>query len=246
MKGVILVAGQGTRLSPLTGSLPKCLVLINGKPILQYQLESLDKVGVQNCVIVVGFLEQQVKDRFGRRFGNVDLTYVSNTHFRDTNNIYSLWVAREHLVDDIVLLEGDILFEHHLLEDIVHSSYSNIAVVDRFQSHMDGTVVLSEKGFVTSMILKSQQSTDFDYESALKTVNIYALSQATMRDCLIPELDTWVARGLTDQFYEAAIAQLVSQGELQLAIHVTGLSKWTEIDTVADVHCAEILFRNIA
>jgi choline kinase len=246
MKGVILVAGQGTRLSPLTDHLPKCLVLINGKPILQYQLESLDRVGVQDCVIVVGYREQQVKHQFGPRFGNVDLTYVSNKHFRDTNNLYSLWVAKKHLVDDIVLLDGDVLLEHHLLEDIVHSPHPNIAVVDTFRSHMDGTVVLSEKGFVTSMILKSRQSTDFDYEPVLKTVNIYALSRATMREYLIPMLDTWVARGLTDQFYEAAIAQLVIQGDLQLAIHVTGLRRWVEIDTIADVRHAEIVFRDIA
>ena len=240
MKAVILVAGQGTRLRPLTNHLPKCLVQINGKPILQYQLESLDQVGIRDCVIVTGFLEQLVQRRFGPRFGNVDLRYISNKRFEDTNNIYSLWVAREHLLDDIMLIEGDILFDHHLLEDIGQSPHPDIAVVDRFQSHMDGTVVLAEDGFADSMVLKSQQSTDFDYSSALKTVNIYTLSRETMQRFLIPTLDTWVARGLTDQFYEAAIAQLVGQGDLQLAVHLTGARRWVEIDTIEDVNSAEL------
>ena len=240
MKAVILAAGQGTRLRPLTNRLPKCLVQVNGKPILQYQLESLDRVGVQDCVIVVGFMEQQVRSRFGPRFGNVALTYISNKDFKETNNLYSLWLAKKHLLDDIILIEGDILYDRQLMEDIWRSPHPNIAVVDEFQSHMNGTVVLSEEGFVSSMVLKSQQATNFNYKNALKTVNIYVLSQVTMDRYLIPTLDTWVAQGQTDQFYEATIAQVVSQGDLQMAVHRTGVRTWVEIDTIEDLNDAEV------
>ena len=148
MQGLILAAGQGTRLQPLTNNLPKCLVEIAGKSILEYQLASLDKVGIRECVVVIGFLGSKVKDRFGPRFGNISLSYVPNLHFQKTNNLYSLWLGSQHIVRDMLLLEGDILFEPSLLEDLVGNSSPNAAVVDTFQSHMDGTVVLSQNGFV--------------------------------------------------------------------------------------------------
>jgi choline kinase len=239
MKAVILAAGQGMRLRPLTNHLPKCLVQINRKPIMQHQLESLDSVGIHSCVIVAGFREAQIRDYFGSTFANVDITYVLNNSFQNTNNIYSLWTAREYLLDDIILMDGDVLFDFPLLADIVHNPYPNVVLVDTFQPHMNGTVVLPKEGFVSSMVLKSNQLTDFDYEFALKTVNMYSLSQATMQEYLIPTLNKWVESGFTDQFYEAAIAQLIDQGNLQLAIQHSGLRRWIEIDTIEDACRAE-------
>ena len=239
MKGIILAAGQGIRLRPLTKHLPKCLVHINGKPILQYQLEALNSAGIRNCAIVVGFMAQQVEEHFGSKFANINLTYVLNEYFKETNNIYSLWLAKRHLRNNIILIEGDLLFDRLLLEDIGHSPHPNVAVVDKFQSHMNGTVVLPKEGFVDSMILKSQQSMDFNYQTALKTVNIYVLSRVSLCDFLVPTLDAWVARGSRDQFYEAAIAQLIDQGHLQLAIQQSGLRRWIEIDTIEDACRAE-------
>jgi choline kinase len=243
VKAVILAAGQGIRLRPLTSHLPKCLVQINGKSILQYQLEALDSVGIRNCVVVVGFMAQQVQEYFGSKFANIDLTYVLNECFKETNNLYSLWLAKQHLRNNTILIEGDILFDRLLLEDIGRSQHPNVAVVDKFRSHMDGTVVLPKEGFVDSMILKSQQSMDFNYQTALKTVNIYVLNRVPLRDFLIPALDSWVALGFRDQFYESTIAQIISQGNLRLAIHCTGIRRWMEIDTVEDVQRAEAWIR---
>ena len=238
VKAIILAAGQGIRLRPLTSQLPKCLVQIDEKPILQYQLEALSSIGIHDCAIVVGFMAQQVQSYFGSKFFNVNLSYILNKSFKDTNNLYSLWLAKRYLRDDIILIEGDILFDPLLLEDIKRNPHPNVAVVDRFQPYMDGTVVLPKGGFVDSMILKSQQSTDFNYQTILKTVNIYILSGVAMRDFLIPTLDTWVAQGFTDQFYEAIIAKTIEERNLQLAIHHTGIREWVEIDTIEDVHRA--------
>lgn len=246
MKAIILAAGQGIRLRPLTNQLPKCLVQIDEKPILQYQLEALSDAGIHDCSIVVGFRAQQVQSYFGPKFADVDLSYTLNKSFKDTNNLYSLWLAKRYLRDDIILLEGDVLFDRLLLEDITRSPHPNVAVVDKFQSHMDGTVVFPKEDFVDSMILKSQQPTDFNYQTALKTVNIYILSRVAMRDFLIPTLDAYVAQGFTNQFYEAAIAKIIDEGNLQLAIHHTGIRKWVEIDTSEDVHHAEVLFGHMA
>ena len=177
MKAVILAAGQSTRLRPLTDHLPKCLVGVHGKPLLQYAMESLVQAGIQHCVIVVGYLGDQVQQQFGSQFGNVRLTYVINERYMETNNLYSLWLGRHELDDDILLLECDILFDVGLLNDVTQTGFPDVAVVDRFQSPMDGTVILAGRGVAKCMVLKSEQGINFDYSHALKTVNIYRLSQ---------------------------------------------------------------------
>ena len=242
MKAVILAAGQGTRLRPLTANLPKCLVQVHGKPLLQYALESLEQAGIQHCVIVVGYLGDQVRHKFGSRFGNVRITYVTNERFQDTNNLYSLWLARHELEDDILLLECDLLFEGELLREVIRTHHPDVAVVDRFQPSMEGTVILAESDIANSMVLKSEQGMDFDYSNALKTVNIYKLCQPTMRHQFLPLLDKYVTQGLLNHFYEAVMAELITSGELRLSPLLTRSLRWAEIDTEEDLRQAEILF----
>ena len=242
MKAVILAAGQGTRLRPLTDHLPKCLVQVQGKPLLQYTLESLDQACIQHCVIVVGYLCDQVQQQFGPQFGKLRLTYVMNERYMDANNLYSLWLARHELDDDILLLECDLLFDEGLLGDVVQARFPDVAVVDKFQPPMDGTVILAESGMARSMVLKSEQGTDFDYRSALKTVNIYKLCQSTMRHQFLPLMDRYVTQGLLNHFYEAVMAELINRGKLRLWPLLTGARRWTEIDTEDDLHLAERLF----
>ena len=242
MKAVILAAGQGVRLRPLTNDIPKCLAQVHGKPLLHYQLESLNRAGFRHCVIVVGYLGHMVQHRFGSRFANMRITYVTNDAFENTNNIYSLWLARRHLDDDILLLEADLLFEYGLLDDLIRGRYANAAVVDRFRPPMNGTVILAREGLSASMVLKSQQPADFDYRNALKTVNVYALSKETMKQQLLPTLDSDVAQGLTNEFYEAVLARLIAQGDMEMAVHLTGRRTWAEVDTLEDLHEAERIF----
>jgi choline kinase len=243
MQAVILAAGQGKRLRPLTDSLPKCLVPVNGKPILQYQLECLERCDIDHCVIVVGYRDDQLRHYFGPKFRNVHITYIYNKLFEQTNNIVSLWLACQELDDDVLLLEGDLLFEEDLLRDLTKSPYPDVAVVAEFQPSMNGTIILADNGVATSMILKSEQGSDFDYRDALKTVNLYSLSQYTMHQRILPVLDRYVTSQLTDQYYEVVLAQLIAQGDWRLDVLLTKNRLWAEIDTQEDLQQAERLFR---
>ena len=109
--------------------------------MLYYQLEALDGAGVRECVIVVGCCADLVRETIGARFGNVAISYVENEIHDRTNNIYSLWLARRSIVDDILLLEGDLVFEPGLLLDLLDAPYDNVAVVDQYNSTMNGTVI---------------------------------------------------------------------------------------------------------
>jgi NDP-sugar pyrophosphorylase family protein len=245
MKAAILAAGVGVRLRPLTNSRPKCLVEVHGKPILEHQLESVVRAGIDSCVLVVGYLAIQIRQRFGDKFEGVDLSYVENQRYAVTNNIYSLWLAREALRDDIILIEGDLVFERELLDDLVGRDDPDIAVVDSFRPSMDGTVILANGHVADAMVLKANQGPDFDYGPALKTVNVYKLSRNTMRDLVIPGLSRYLIQERTDQYYEAVLSDLIQRDELKLSVLKTE-RRWAEVDTPDDLDAAERLFPTLA
>ena len=245
MKAVILAAGQGSRLRPLTNNMPKCLVPMYRRPMMEYQMEYLDRAGFRECVIVVGYLGDMVRRRIGTRFGRINVKYVTNEVYDKTNNIYSLWLARQELNDDVLLLEGDLIYEYGLLQDMLRQRSRNVAVVDRFRPPMNGTVILAEDGVSTAMVLKSQQSPEFDFTRALKTVNIYTLSRESLSTAIVPRLDAFVSQGLTGEYYEAVMSDLIGRGELQMAVHLTGNRMWTEIDTEEELREAEQQFAGL-
>ena len=140
-KAVILAAGIGDRLRPFTHTHPKCLVTVAGVPILENALLRLSEVGTKDVVIVVGHFGDMIKDRFGHHFAGMALTYVVSEDFRTTNNIYSLWLVRSHLTEDVLLLEADVFFERAVLDRLLSSGPGNLAAVSQHQSWMSGTVV---------------------------------------------------------------------------------------------------------
>jgi choline kinase len=242
MKAIILAAGMGTRLRPITLSAPKCLVPVNAKPILEHQLEALSTVGVRDVIIVVGYLSELVSDRYGTRYGDMNIHYVQNHIYDRTNNIYSLWLARQHLDNQALLLEGDLVFEPGLLQRLAQAPERDVAIVERFQPSMDGTVIQADGRWASRMVLKAHQGDDFDYASALKTVNIYKLSQESLQCKIVPQLDFQVAKERHDLYYEAVFADLISQGSLRLAVLCAAPDKWVEIDTLEDLQAAKNLF----
>ena len=110
-RAVILAAGRGNSLEPLTSHMPKCLVEVGGEPLLERALRGLATKGVAEAVIVVGYKGQAVRDHIGSRFADIDIRYVDAPDFDTTNNIRSLWDARKYLDEDVLLLEADVAFD---------------------------------------------------------------------------------------------------------------------------------------
>ncbi|MFC2035931.1 NTP transferase domain-containing protein, partial [Chloroflexota bacterium] len=143
-KAVILAAGSGSRMG-LTVHTPKCLVPVNGVPILINMLTHLSGVGIEETVIVVGHLKEKIYDTVGTSFNGMKVSYIESDRYATTNNIYSLWLAREHLTEDILLLEADVFFERSLLDRILSNGHNSIAAVDLYKFWMSGTVVILDK-----------------------------------------------------------------------------------------------------
>ena len=127
-KAVILAAGVGDRLRPFTNKLPKCLVQVAGVPILDNTLSHLAALGTEEIAIVVGHHKEVIIDRYGASYLGMSMTYVVSEEYRTTNNIYSLWLARSHLTQDVLLLEADIFFEPAVLERLLSQSSGNLVV----------------------------------------------------------------------------------------------------------------------
>lgn len=242
MKGIILAAGMGTRLFPLTLTRPKCLVETAGRPMMEYQLRSLRSAGITDCTIVVGYMGEMVRSYFGSNYRGVHISYVENADYDKTNNLYSLWLARAKFDDDILLLESDLVFDDLLLCELLLMDEPNVAIVDRFQPTMDGTVILSDGGVAKQMVLKSDQGSDFDYRQALKTVNIYRLSKETLAESIVPKMVEFLEDDRSDQYYEAVFASLIDSGSMSMAVMNTRNRRWAEIDTLNDLRDAEMMF----
>ena len=239
MKGIILAAGTGTRLLPLTRTQPKCLVTVAGKPMMAYQLDALHAAGIEECTIVVGYLAASVRNCFGHAYKGVRLSYVENTSYNTSNNLCSLWQARAEFNDDVLLLESDLVFDDKLISELIEMDEPNVAVVDRFRPGMDGSVILADGGVVRALVLKSEQSHGFDYNSALKTVNIYRLSSETLVETILPGMEEFLTEGRTDQYYESVFASLIGSNRMDMSVMKTGNMCWAEIDTLDDLREAE-------
>jgi choline kinase len=242
LKAVILAAGMGTRLRPLTLKTPKCLICVNGTPFVENALFHLNRNGIESAVIVIGYLGEGIKRYLGNEYRNTRLHYVENNVFDKTGNIYSLWLARQYLEDDIILLEDDIFFEGEVIDRLCHHKSPEIVVVDIYKNNMNGTGVNVESDIVTSFIMGQDITPGIQLKPKFKTVNIYRFSRSFMKRYLLPKVEELVSGEHSDIFYETAIGEVVKKPEVRMvALSIAGL-KWFEIDTPEDLSQAETMF----
>ena len=242
MKAVILAAGMGKRLGKLTEDVTKCMVEINGKKIIDYTIHALQKVGIKDIVVVVGYKKEKLMD-YLKKYNSLNIEYIVNPIYDTTNNIYSLGLAKDILTNnDCLLIESDVIFDIEILEKCLKVEYKNIAVVAKYKSWMDGTVtLLSEDNSIKSFISKNdfnwQRSSDY-----YKTVNIYKLSQEYSTSCFVPFLESYIKAIGTNEYYEDVLKLLAFIGKSQLkALKVEDL-RWYEIDDAQDLDIASVIF----
>ena len=233
---LLLAAGIGSRLSAWTNGGPKCLAEVNGVSILEQQLSCLEQSGFKRLVVVVGHEAEQVKAAVRRCRANLEVEYVTNAQHRTTNNVYSLWLARNSVREPFLLLECDLFFEPRLLEGMLRPD--KIAVA-RVQPWMQGTTVTL--GASRNVMAFQPAGTAGCDPSAYKTVNIYALSSATW-DRVTTRLESHVSSGRVNDYYEAVFSDMVADGSLDLEAIFFDDGDWYEIDTVEDLRAAEVMF----
>lgn len=244
MKAIILAAGAGSRLGPLTRERPKPLVEVAGRSMLERMLEQLDRAGVRSICIVVGYLEDQIRQCVEGRFPHLDVLCVSNPRYASTNNIYSLKLAFDAVAmdDDVLLLEADLLFDGTVIPGLLAAPEPNVALVDDFDPAMNGTVVSQASGVVTSFIPPHLHGPGFDYADKLKTVNAYKFSRDFITSKFAPLLSYYASNFDETCYYELILGMLVYMR--QDTIHCRNIhgARWIEVDNQDDLARAEAIF----
>lgn len=210
-------------------------------------LKRLAECGVEETVIVVGHFRDQIMAFAGGDYDGMSVRYVVSERYASTNNIYSLWVAREELNEDILLLEADIFFDATLLPALQSADADNVAAVSPFIRGMDGTVAeLDGQGFLTRLVEGKEQGAGFDHSRTYKTVNIYRLSREYLESEFVPSLETTVAEGRTNDYYELVLKQTLERGSHAIKALDCRDLPWYEIDDQTDRASAEYRFRSPA
>ena len=242
-RAVILAAGNGSRLQALTEDMPKCLVEIGGAPLLVRTLDRLAEQGLDEAVIVIGYGGDAIRDRIGKSYAGLSIHYVEAPDFASTNNIRSLWDARRYLNQDVLLLEADVVFDAEVVGALLAMPGSSAAVAP-FHRPLSGTVVhRNAADCVTSFTLGAEQGSGFDADNAFKTVNIYLLREAPLRELVVPRLCRTVEAGHVDRYYETVLQDCVADGSLRdLAAVDVSAHRWYEVDDPRDLDAAEFRF----
>ena len=233
---LLLAAGTGSRLYPLTQDMPKCLTIVNGTPILERLVACLNQQGFKRLIVVTGHLENRVREFLGNRAGNMTIDYIFNPLYETTNNIYSLWMAREIINEPFLLIESDLVFHVSLLDDML---YPDRIAVARMQPWMNGsTVTINQFNKVDTFQNSAEGSAD---KTRYKTVNIYSLSLSSWH-CIVERLDQYISTGRVNDYYEAVFAEMVADSCLSLQAVYFDSKPWYEIDTIEDLVKTEKLF----
>ena len=233
---LLLAAGTGSRLFPLTKSSPKCLTLVNEKSILERLINNLKKQGFKRLVIVTGYKSECITDFLGSNSGGLSIEYIHSPLYRTTNNIYSLWMARNIINEPFVLLESDLVLNTSLLDKMV---YPDKIAVAKMEPWLDGTTVsLNRQNQVTEF---HKGTTDTYSDIRYKTVNIYSFSLSSWQ-AIVKKLNYYISVGSVNCYYETVFTEMVADKSLSFESVSFDQKPWYEIDTINDLAEAEKLF----
>ena len=243
MQAIILAAGMGKRLGEYTRNNTKCMVPVNGTPLIDRTLNQLSKLNLNRVVIVVGYEGQKLKDYLGTERNGLQIEYVNNPIYDKTNNIYSLALAKTQLQeDDTLLIESDLIFDDGMFELLLKNPFPNLALVAKYETWMDGTMVkIDRDNNIVNFVTKAAFSYD-EVGSYYKTVNIYKFSKEFSCSKYVPFLDAYCKAVGNNEYYENVlrIISFLSKSDLK-ALPITN-EKWYEIDDKQDLDIAEALF----
>lgn len=246
MKALILAAGYGKRLQPITNEIPKCMVKVAGISLLENALNCLADIGVTEIGIVVGhmadFIKATIQNEWGKR--KIPISYYENAQYMETNNIYSLYKAIDFCTDDMLLLEADLFYKKTLLEPLLTCSSDCPVLVSPFNpKRMDGTVVSLKDGSnsVREIILGKWQTKEFNYSAVKKTVNIYRFSGTFAKKYL--SLINWYVNNVgVDSYYEKLLGSMIYLRDFSISAVEVPETTWCEIDNIHDLNYARELF----
>jgi choline kinase len=240
MQAIILAAGVSKRLRPLTDTTPKCLLGISGKNLLHRTIDNLTVNGITDFICVTGYRENMIKEYVNENFPGLNFTFITNPGYDNNNNSYSLWMTKDFVKEDIILLDSDILFEHGIIKKLIMSGFENclaVNVTDKLDEEQI-KVTIDEK----KRILEISKEVEIK-KAAGESIGIEKFSKNFMNELFVI-LDRKITKeNNVNEFYEKSFEELLNIKDKNIEIYSVDISEFncTEIDTVEDYKKAQNL-----
>ena len=244
MQAVILAAGMGRRLGEYTENNTKCMVKVNGEALISRMLHQLENLHcLDRIVIVVGYKGDVLVEYINSLSISIPIEYVDNPDYEKTNNIYSLYLASKYLCEeDTILLESDLIFDDSVLRLLVDDKRDTLALVDKFQSWMDGTCVTLSDDFRIKRFVPRNKFEFSQIDQYYKTVNIYKFSKTFSSEFYVPFLEAYCHALGNNEYYEQVLRVIsVLDNPPIRALPLSG-QHWYEIDDANDLNIASTMF----
>ncbi|TVQ65033.1 MAG: phosphocholine cytidylyltransferase family protein [Balneolaceae bacterium] len=227
---VLLAAGLGRRIQPISQWKPKCLIEAGGFTLLECTIRALEFAGIKKLIIVTGHLAEQIDSFIKSMDHNLTIHTIHNSKFASTNNVYSLWLAGKELNEPFLLLESDLIYDTQALKEFV---IPDRIALDLYKPelHSGTTANLSKNGFIQELLSGTvSEEKKGDY----KTVNICSLSVHSW-ELLRKKIEKCIKKNDVNLFYEQAIGELISEKSVSLKMVDFSAVWWDEIDSISDL-----------
>lgn len=243
MQGIILAAGMGKRLKALTQNNTKCMIKVNGVTLIERLLYQLEDLHLSRIVIVVGYEGEKLINYINTLEIHTPICYVRNPIYDKTNNIYSLSLAKKYLLEeDTLLLESDLIFEDSILQILLNDSRETLALVDKYESWMDGTCIKIGEDDSIEAFIPGQKFVFEDIPQYYKTVNIYKFSKHFSETHYVPFLDAYCKALGNNEYYEQVLRVITMLDEPEIKAKKLNGQLWYEIDDIQDLDIASSMF----
>lgn len=240
-KAVILAAGLGSRLKPLTNTAPKCLTLIDGESITQHTLDILEKNGIKETIILIGYLGNMIVKEIGFQYRKMKISYLWNHIYNKTNTMYSLWLAKKYLEQGIILIEGDTLFEEALISGVLaREKEKTFWIVEQFTRKHEGSMeIVNQDERIIELQMVYEQLVEYR-DNYFKSAGILKITSEYGK-----KLSKWlkqdVENGNINIYYDLVIAKHLSDSPIY--IHDITDLKWAQLDNLNDLKRMEQIFK---
>lgn len=243
MQAIILAAGMGKRLGELTKNNTKCMVEVDGVRLIERALRILDRKNLNRIILVVGYQHENLMAFVNSLGIQTQIGFIINEVYDKSNNIFSLSLAKEQMIeDDTLLLESDLIFEERLIDMLLEDKRDSLALVDKFESWMDGTCIVVDQDdnitdFIPGKLLQYREK-----EQYYKTVNIYKFGADFSKNVYVPFLETYAKVMGNNEYYEAVIKLILLLDKNTMKAKRLQGELWYEIDDIQDLDIAQTLF----
>ena len=243
MQAIILAAGMGKRLKELTQNNTKCMVKVNGVTLIDRMLHQIERQHLSRIIIVVGYEGQKLINYIDTLDIHTPIIFINNPIYDKTNNIYSLALAKDWLCkEDTLLLESDIIFEDAVLDELLNDPRPTLALVDKYESWMDGTCVKLHEDDSIDAFVPGKRFVFEEIPEYYKTVNIYKFSREFSAHQYVPFLDAYVEALGNNEYYEQVLRVITMLEGSELRAKRLSGQKWYEMDDIQDLDIAESMF----